>query len=112
MLFPPKSLHPDTVRSDLFLRLCPTSDDAWLYWMGRRAGWSFKLARPAFKYRSWPGTQACGLRLKNAGPWGDNDRQIANLMRCMPLPDLAARKISLHRGRARLAAGLHRGSCR
>ena len=87
VLFPPNSLHPDVVRADLFLRLCPTSDDAWLYWMARRAGWTFKLAQPSFKYRSWPGTQACALRLQNAGPWGDNDRQISNLMRCMPLAD-------------------------
>lgn len=88
-LFPPRSLHPDAVRSDLFLRLCPTSDDAWLYWMARRAGWVFKPARPAFRYRSWPGTQTCALRLRNAGPWGDNDRQIANLQRCLPLPEFA-----------------------
>lgn len=87
MLFPPHSLHGDVSRADLFLRLCPTSDDAWLYWMARRAGWTFKLAQPHFKYRSWPGTQACALRLKNAGPWGENDRQIANLQRAMPLAD-------------------------
>jgi hypothetical protein len=91
VLFPPGSLHPDVLRSDLFLRLCPTSDDAWLYWMARRAGWSFKLAQPTFKYRSWPGTQACALRLKNAGPWGENDRQIANLLRSLPLAEFKAR---------------------
>jgi hypothetical protein len=86
-LFPPQSLHPDVTRASLFMRLCPTSDDAWLYWMARRAGWIFKLAQPAFRYRSWPGSQTCALRLKNAGPWGDNDRQIANLLRCLPLAD-------------------------
>jgi hypothetical protein len=32
-LFPPHSLHPEAVRDDIFMELCPTTDDLWFWAM-------------------------------------------------------------------------------
>ena len=34
VLYPPKSLHPDTIKSEKFMRLAPTNDDVWFWFMG------------------------------------------------------------------------------
>lgn len=55
-LFAPGSVHPEIGRSDIFMELCPTGDDLWLYWMVRKAGWSYRKVGPQFELKSWPGT--------------------------------------------------------
>ena len=49
ILYAPGRLHPDVVDDATFRTLCPSADDAWLYWMGLRGGSQFRrieLARP------------------------------------------------------------------
>jgi len=77
-LYPPGSLHRDTVRQDLFMALCPASDDAWLFWMARLSGWRFRKVGGRKTFIPWPGTQRVALQHENAG--GGNDAQIAALV--------------------------------
>jgi hypothetical protein len=37
-LYPPNSLHPDVLRSDIFLKECPLDDDIWFWFMAVRNG--------------------------------------------------------------------------
>jgi hypothetical protein len=64
----------------VFMGLAPRADDLWLYWMGRRAGAHYKLARRMHGMLTWPGTQKIALRDENQGQNG-NDIKIANLIR-------------------------------
>ncbi|WP_395647900.1 glycosyltransferase family 2 protein [Terricaulis sp.] len=77
-LYPPGCLHADVLDSQLFRRLCPTSDDAWLYWMARKQGWCFRKVGPRRVFVSWPGAQDTALQHANLA--GGNDVQIANLV--------------------------------
>ena len=33
ILYPPKCFHPDVIREELFMKLCPTNDDIWFWLM-------------------------------------------------------------------------------
>ena len=95
VLYPPSALHGDALRRDIFQALCPTSDDAWVYWMASRNGWQFKRVS-ARQFVCWPGSQA--VALQNANVAGENDRQILRLcthygfgaVKAMMPPDRAA----------------------
>ncbi len=79
-LFPPRTLHPMVTDADRYLRLCPTADDLWLYWMTRMAGTPVRRVGH-FTLRqliSWPATRKTGLFHDNVFG-GGNDRQAANL---------------------------------
>jgi hypothetical protein len=58
VLYPHGSLPCETTDMDLARRLSETCDDSWLFFMGRRAGWSIKRApgKPP-RFIEWPGTQ-------------------------------------------------------
>ena len=60
VLYPPNSLHPDTV-DRRFMNLCPTADDVWLYWMGRKAGCKYRQVGGGFAQIAWRETQAVTL---------------------------------------------------
>lgn len=77
VLYPPKSLSPEVTDSATFKALCPTADDLWLYWMGRRAGSLYRQTGPVFTQMFWDGSQAVSLYEDNSS--GGNDRQIAAL---------------------------------
>lgn len=77
-LYPPGSLHVDATQEDIFSKLCPANDDAWIYWMGRLAGWRFRKIGARRSFIPWPGTQRIALQHENAS--GGNDAQIANLI--------------------------------
>jgi hypothetical protein len=90
VLYPPRSLSNDALDENLFMKLAPRADDLWLYWMGRRAGATYKLPARMHGAPHWPGTQAVSLRDENQGASG-NDIKIANLIRhygCPPLNPL------------------------
>jgi hypothetical protein len=76
VLYPPGSLHRDVLDEETFTALCPTSDDAWVYWMALRNGWQFERASNR-EFVCWPGSQVFALQHANVA--GANDRQIANL---------------------------------
>lgn len=79
-LYPPGSLHPETVRADLFMRLCPSSDDIWLWWMSRMAGSVVRHVGPRVRVLEWPGSQDMSLRAENLGTMNGNDRAIAAMV--------------------------------
>jgi hypothetical protein len=77
VLYPPGSLSDEVTDHDLFTRLCPTADDLWLYWMGRRARAMYRQVGPVFPQIIWEGSQDVALYAENSA--GGNDRQIAAL---------------------------------
>lgn len=77
VLYPPGSLHPDTVRTDLFTELAPYSDDVWLYWMARRQGTIVRHLGPRFRVLEWPGSQDQSLRARNRGKIGQSGNDLA-----------------------------------
>lgn len=60
VLYPPHSLHRDTI-DRRFMRLCPTADDVWLYWMGRKAGSKYRQLGGGFAQVAWQETQSNAL---------------------------------------------------
>lgn len=83
ILYPPGSLHPDVMRSDLFMSLCQNADDLWFYWMARRQGSIVRRVSGHLRLIEWPGSQEDNLRSVNLGAPGKsgNDRAIAVLSR-------------------------------
>ncbi len=77
VLYPPGSLASEAVRADLFMDLCPSADDVWLYWMARRAGTVVRHVGPPMRIVEWPGSQEQSLRAQNHGAEAGNDRAIA-----------------------------------
>lgn len=85
-LFLPGSLHEDAGRAELFMELCPTSDDLWLWWMHRLAGRvAAKIGGPV-RILEWPGSQGGNLRSVNLGDDAGNDRAVAALVGRYGLP--------------------------
>lgn len=80
VMYPPGTLGGAAVKDvEVFLRLCPTADDVWLYWMAERAGATHRLIEPAGEFLAWPGSQRCALwRHNHVG--GENDRQITAMV--------------------------------
>jgi hypothetical protein len=87
VLYPPGSLHDDATREDLFGALCPTSDDAWVFWMAQLNGWRFKRVS-GMSFVCWPGSQVVALQNRNVA--GENDRQIVKLSNQYGFPASAA----------------------
>lgn len=86
VLYPPGCLHPDALRSELFLRLCPGADDIWLYWMTRLAGSVVRHVGPPMRVIEWPGSQQQSLRAQNHGASAGNERAIAAMTAHYGLP--------------------------
>jgi hypothetical protein len=84
VLYPPHALHSDVTDSTLFMKLCPTADDLWFYWMARRAGATYRKVGGPFEQTLLPGTQEESLFAENAEA---NDRQIRNLVERYGMPD-------------------------
>jgi hypothetical protein len=83
VLYPPGSLR-EAVAGD-FRRLCPTSDDLWLWWHFAAAGRRARRIRPAGRLVRLPGTQRVALwRTNDVG--GGNDRQIEAMIAAYGLP--------------------------
>lgn len=76
VLYGPEAFHPDVTREDAFIRLSPTSDDVWLYWMFRRRGHEALKIRSDVDVLEWPGSQETNLRRNNIH-YSGNDTAIA-----------------------------------
>ena len=62
VLYPPGSLPAQTADMELIRKLSATSDDIWLFFMRREAGWPVKRAPgPKSEYIEWPMTQTGAL---------------------------------------------------
>jgi hypothetical protein len=86
VLFPPGSLaSPDVFDAESFMRLSPTADDLWLYWMARKAGSRVRKVSRQRTYFFWPRTQDVGLANINRRA-GANDVQIRRLVERFGFP--------------------------
>ncbi|WP_205790143.1 hypothetical protein [Microvirga makkahensis] len=75
ILYPPGALSPEVTNEVAFLELCPQADDIWLYWMGRRAGSTYRKIQQSEGLWDWPGSQRTALFRSNL--LGNmNDRQV------------------------------------
>lgn len=74
VLFPPRSLAPETVDRRQFEQLCPNADDVWLFVMALRAGARFRQVGKGFVQICWDGSQVSSLMEINLT--GGNDRQL------------------------------------
>lgn len=79
VLYPPKIFHEDVTNEDLFIVLCPTADDVWLYWMVRLNGGSAKCLGVKRPLITWHGSQESALYIINV-VGGGNDAQIYAMM--------------------------------
>ncbi|MGP3696870.1 glycosyltransferase family 2 protein [Rhodobacter sp. NSM] len=85
VLYAPDAFHEDVLREDLFTRLAPSADDAWLYWMHRLAGHRAMQVGRVQRVLEWPRSQETNLRTENLAA-GGNDRAIAALIRHYGFP--------------------------
>ena len=85
-LYPPGVFSSDVTDSNLFLKLAPTADDIWLYWMARLNGAEFSITPYKHPMVEWPGMNQTALWKTNILD-GANDRQIRNMMRVYSFPD-------------------------
>lgn len=86
VLYPPGSLPPQTTDLSLIRKLSPTSDDVWLFFMWRQAGWKIKrVPRPMKSFVEWPNSQSAeSLRLVHLG--GKKDQHLQDMCRHYGVP--------------------------
>ncbi|MCE6952502.1 glycosyltransferase family 2 protein [Cereibacter sphaeroides] len=85
VLYAPDAFHADVLREDLFLSLCPSADDVWLYWMHRLRGHRAMQVGRLHRVLEWPQSQQSNLRSANTAE-GGNDRAIAAMIRHYGFP--------------------------
>ncbi len=84
VLYPPGSLSPETTNEKQFLKLAPSTDDVWLYFMGLLAGSSFTKTAPPRALVMWEKSQED--RLWNINIGGGNDKAIKAMIAEYGLP--------------------------
>jgi len=80
VLYPPGSLPPETTDLTLIRKFSETSDDVWLYFMWRQAGWKAKrLPGMKCEFVEWPSTQDTALWVFHRG--GKKDEHLQDMSR-------------------------------
>lgn len=79
VLYAPNALAQEVLDEAEFMQFCPSADDVWLFWMGRRAGSKYVVAGTDWSPIPWEGTQASALYLTNVGQ-SANDQQISRMI--------------------------------
>jgi len=86
VLYPPGALPAATTDRSVFMDLCPTTDDLWLFWMLAVSGTPTRTVTQARPPRSgWVGAGRVTLSRGNMGG-GGNDRAVAHLAERFGLP--------------------------
>lgn len=80
ILYPPHALDEEVFNEDAFMRLCPTADDIWFYFMLRKRGFVCRKVGRKFVSHNWAGTGAHALFHANFFD-NKNDEAIENLVR-------------------------------
>lgn len=87
VLYPPRSLHPDTILRERFMNLAPTADDLWLWCMATLQGTRVRIVAERGSYMlpilNTTRDDASSLYTLN-GPGGQNDVQLAALLQAYP----------------------------
>ncbi len=78
VFYPNGSLYSDVTNEALFMKLCPSSDDLWLYVMARLNGFLPVKVGNRLHPIFWPGTQSTGLFKENM--YKNDDLAINNLI--------------------------------
>src|SRR5699024_825225 len=73
VLYPPDVFCKDVIDSNIFMKLCPSGDDIWLYWMASRNGAKAKRSNYNFNLVVWSGTRHTALWPSNIHG-GANDK--------------------------------------
>jgi hypothetical protein len=84
VIFPPRSLHPDTCDFAAFSRLAPTCDDIWMTWQAARMGSRSQRLGKEPRLIGWERTTANSLSVQNFGADFEStqhDDLVANLVR-------------------------------
>ena len=78
--YPPKSLHPDVLDVENYLKNCLFQDDIWFYIQAIRAGTKLRLLPGDNEYEYIPETQTNGL-WQTTNSSGGNDQAMKSLLR-------------------------------
>lgn len=73
VMYYPGALSEETTNSAVFMDLCPSADDVWLFWMGRLKGAEYQQVGGYSRPLEWPQSQVGALYSLNTSL---NDRQI------------------------------------
>lgn len=79
VLYPPGTLSPRTSDQEAFMRLCPSADDVWFFWMARLAGSEHRRAVGAMPLVTWPDSQEVALFRGNVVEGSGNDEAVRAL---------------------------------
>lgn len=92
VLYPPECFAPEVLDEALFQRLCPRTDDVWLWWMIRRHGYVVRKTPGRWRQITWENSQATSLFQGNVHDRG-NDEAIRNLVEHFgfPSPEIVCR---------------------
>ncbi len=88
VLYPPDVFHEDVCKRELFMDICSTADDVWLYWMWRMKGHTAHRIGGRRRLMEWPDSQGSNLRTHNIHV-GGNDSCISNMVQRYGFPDLS-----------------------
>ncbi len=91
VLYEPGIFHSDVTKSEIFLELCPTADDIWLYWMASLNGARFRKIGPKRRQITWVDSQRVALYAQNRTA---NDEQLAKMIDRYGFPAAATDDIS------------------
>lgn len=80
VLYSPNSLDPRVTDMDKFMKLCPTGDDIWFFFMGRLKGTKVIMTKDYNDYHDWDCTINGTLSIIN-NIYGMNDVQIKNMVK-------------------------------
>lgn len=78
VLYPPRCFAPEVLDEELFGRLCPATDDVWLWWMLRRNGYCVRKICGHWRLIIWHDSQATSLYQENVLEHG-NDIAVRNM---------------------------------
>ncbi len=83
-LFPPHCLHPDILREDIFMELCPTTDEIWFWAMAVRNGTKTAPAASAYGLKLVSGSQEEALWQVNTKGEFLNDVSMGKILEAYP----------------------------
>ena len=83
-LFPPHSLHPEVIRDDIFMKLCPTTDDLWFWAMAVLNNTRTVPAGKYIKINMIQETQAEALANDNLRGKNLNDSNTEKILKSYP----------------------------
>jgi len=86
VLYPPKSLHKDVTKKDIFTKLSPLADDIWFWAMAIKKRTKINLVREAsFKLSSIKGTQNDNALWRTNVDKNENDVQLSAVINYYPV---------------------------